>query len=117
MPGEEEELVNDGIYGKALSLYLREQLEAHDYKVTLQCAEDWGWYTELENKEFRLSIGCGTHDWDSREFVCFVNPSEPVIRKLFKKISTVETVEKLVSILKEILRSDKRIEDLELTDK
>ena len=116
IPGEEEELVNDWMYGKALSLHLKEQLEAHGYTIKMQCAEDWGWYTEIENPRFRLSIGCGTHDWESREFVCFVDPSKPTVRKLFKKVSTVETVEKLVYALQEILGGDDRIEDLKLTE-
>ena len=105
MPGEDDELVNPGMYGKALSLHLGKQLKTRGYAIRMLICEDWGWYTEFEHPGFRLAMGCGTMDyeeddegnWIRGEFVCFAIPSTPTVRKWFKKIETRETVCRNVS--------------------
>lgn len=42
MPGEEDEIINERMYGKALSLYLQEHLIEKGYQSSLYCCEDWG---------------------------------------------------------------------------
>jgi hypothetical protein len=49
LPGEEEELVNEGMFGKALALYLQEGLQRVGYAVPHICAEDWGWWVGAED--------------------------------------------------------------------
>lgn len=49
-------------------------------------AEDWGWYVRVQNEGFRLAICCGHQDGDNDEFLCFTDPSTPVVKKFFKKV-------------------------------
>lgn len=72
LPGEKEELVNEGMYGKALAEYLRAKLEARDYRAPFICCEDWGWWIELKSAPFTFGvcIYCGTEDVDPLNFFC-----------------------------------------------
>ena len=56
LPGENEEIVNPGNYGKALALLLKENLEIEGYKFAFLIAEDFGWWLEVENSPFHLGI-------------------------------------------------------------
>lgn len=56
LPGEEEELVNEGMFGKALALYLQEHLQRAGYSVPHICAEDWGWWVGAQDGTGRLDV-------------------------------------------------------------
>ena len=56
LPGEEDELVNEGMFGKALALYLQETLPGAGYSVSSICAEDWGWWVGAEDQTGRLDV-------------------------------------------------------------
>jgi hypothetical protein len=43
LPGEKEELVNNGMYGKALAEYLQAKLRNRGYDAPFVCCEDWSW--------------------------------------------------------------------------
>lgn len=61
---------------------------------------------ELENKEFPLWIGCG-HQYDAPDdFLCFIEPSKPSIRRWFKKIDTRAQTGRVAEALRQILESD-----------
>lgn len=109
--GEEEE-INPGLWGKRLAEYLQNNLPLHGVKVTAIGAEDWGWMVELESDEFPLWIGCGHQNGDNDEFLCFIEPSKPFIRKLFKKIDTTAKVSRVSEALKKVLESNPDIRDI-----
>lgn len=52
LPGEEDEIVNPGMFGRALAEHLRERLEALGRAATGVCAEDWGWWVALDDAPF-----------------------------------------------------------------
>jgi hypothetical protein len=56
LPGEADELVNEGMYGKALTLYLVERLGARGYAVSGHCCEDWGWWIGLNGFPFLFGV-------------------------------------------------------------
>lgn len=101
---EEDELVNPGVYGKKLAEFVAAGLAAHNLKVRTVFAEDWGWTVELENKEFPLWIGCANYEEFENGFLCFIEPSKPVVRKWFSKVDTTPTVESVAVALDSILR-------------
>jgi hypothetical protein len=110
-PGEEAD-INPGLWGKRLAEYLQERLLLHGFKVTAVGAEDWGWTVELENPEFPLWIGCG-HQYDQpHDFLCFIEPSRPFVRRWFKKIATSAQVNQVAEALRQILEADPDIHDL-----
>ena len=61
LPGEREELVNEGMYGKALAQYLQGKLRERGYAAPFICCEDWGWWVELKAAPvaFGVCIYCG----------------------------------------------------------
>ena len=42
LPGEREELINDGLYGRAVAQYLQAKLGERGYDAPFFCCEDWG---------------------------------------------------------------------------
>jgi hypothetical protein len=56
LPGEKEELVNDGMYGKALAKYVQEKLRARGYHSPFFCCEDWGWWVHLKDAPFTFGV-------------------------------------------------------------
>ncbi|MDK9718360.1 MAG: hypothetical protein OEL57_10720 [Trichlorobacter sp.] len=109
--GEEEE-INPGLWGKRLAEYLLENLSKEGVNVVGIGAEDWGWIVTLENKEFPLWIGCGHQYGEDDEFLCFIEPSKPYIRKWFKKIDTTVLVRRVADVLRKILEASPEIHSI-----
>lgn len=72
LPGEKEELVNDGMYGKSLALYLQSNLQERGYDAPFVCCEDWGWWVELTTAAFTFGacVYPGAEENDPRDFAC-----------------------------------------------
>ena len=72
LPGEKEELVNDGMYGKALAEYLQAKLKDRGYDAPFVCCEDWGWWVELKSAPFTFGVCvyCGPEEADPLDLFC-----------------------------------------------
>ena len=110
-PGEDK-VINPGRFGKRLAEFLRQQLPIYGFAVKSLGPEDWGWRVELEHAAFPLWIGCGNYEEFDHGFLCFIEPSKPVIRKLFGKVDTTATVEKLSDALEAVLRKSGQVSQL-----
>lgn len=108
----EEEQSNPDLWGKRLGEYLKQRLGAEGIQTDDPIPEDWGWCLPVRNEAFPIWIGCGHYQGYQNGYLCFVEPSKPVIRKWFKKIATTEQVGRLVETLDKILKSDPEITDL-----
>ena len=108
----EEEQINPGLWGKRLAEYLKQQLATQGIETGEIYSEDWGWALPVKNEAFALWIGCGHQYGDKEQFLCFIEPSKPIIRKLFKKIDTTPAVGHLHDALHKILTSDPEITDV-----
>ncbi len=109
--GEEEE-INPDLWGKRLGEYLKEKLQPEGIIVEDLIPEDWGWCLPIKNEAFSMWIGCGHYQEYPNGYLCFVEPSKPIIRKLFKKIDTTEQVGRVVKSLDKVLNSDGEITNL-----
>ena len=54
LPGEEQELYNEGTYGKALAQYLESRLKERSYDVPFIGCEDWGWWVAVRDPKHLL---------------------------------------------------------------
>lgn len=111
----EEEQINPGLWGKRLAEYLVEKLAAKGIRTHEIIPEDWGWYIPVENDGFRLAVCCGHQGGDDHEFLCFTDPSEPIVKKLFRRIDATSQLTRLTRALAEILREDPDITDVKWT--
>ena len=108
----EEEQINPGLWGKRLAEYLVQKLSEKGIKTEEIIAEDWGWYIPIKNEEFRLAICCGHQNGDDDAFLCFTEPSTPVVRRFFKKIDATTQLARLTEALQQIFSSDSEIRDV-----
>jgi hypothetical protein len=112
----EEEMINPGLWGKRLAEYLVEKLSARGIKTRKMVAEDWGYYIQIENEDFKLAIGCGHQNGEDDQFICFIDPKSPIIRKLFKKIDATAEIARITEALQQILSSDPGIREIVWTE-
>jgi hypothetical protein len=112
----EEEQINPGLWGKRLAEYLVEHLKPYGIETDEMIAEDWGWYIPIKNDRFQLAICCGHQMGDDDEFLCFTDPSTPVIRRFFRKIDVTDELTRVVAAMDSVLSSDPAISDIEWTE-
>ena len=110
LPGESEECVNDGTYGKALAEYLQAKLRGRGYDAPFICCEDWGWWVELKNAPFAFGvcIYCGPEVDGILDLFCTDGaPSQRKwIWRTLRFVDTAPWVEKLHEDLMSIFRAD-----------
>jgi len=109
--GEEDE-INPGLWGKRLAEYFVAKLPKHGLTAAEPIAEDWGWYVPIKIDGTDLALCCGHQYGDDDVFLCFTDPSEPVTRKLFKKVDVTARLTRLVAAVDAILSADPDIRDV-----
>ncbi|MBA4149197.1 MAG: hypothetical protein H0X66_13870 [Verrucomicrobia bacterium] len=112
----EEEQINPGLWGKRLAEYLVQKLSDKGIMPEGIIAEDWGYYIPVQNEGFKLAICCGHQNGDDDEFLCFTDPSTPVVKKFFRKIDATSQLSRLTETLQQILSSDPEIRDVTWTE-
>lgn len=108
----EEESINPGLWGKRLAEYLVDRLAGTGIETEEPIPEDWGWFIPVANDRFPLAICCGHQDGEDDEFLCFTDPSTPIVRKLFKRVDLTEELDRIVTALESILSADPDITDV-----
>jgi len=122
LPGETEELVNDGMYGKAVALYLQEKLQAIGYQVPFFCCEDWGWWVEINGSPFTLGVCIYNFDDDTEtsQLKISVSVSPDKGRRWswskFRYVDTTATVQKLEMDIVAIFKQDSNVQLLAIND-
>ncbi len=120
LAGEKEELVNDGMYGKALAEYLQARLRDRGYDAPFVCCEDWGWWVELKTAPFAFGvcIYSGPEEDGPVDFVCTDGASAPRkwSWKKFRFIETSPWVNKLHEDLLAIFQADQEVEIVGVVD-
>jgi hypothetical protein len=115
LDGEDSELINAGMYGKALCKYLEDKLKAIGYNIPFYCNEDWGWWIEIKGYEIKIGllIYCNL---DENEIISdyAIMPSVDKERvwswRRFRWVNTLPTVNKIITDLKSIFKNDSDIE-------
>ena len=102
--------------GRPVANLLAKGLSAHGFEPLDIFQEDWGWCITLKNAGFPLWVGCGHSGEHHDGHLCFIQPSKPYIRRWFRKISTIETVERLATALEAILTDHPSVNGLRWWD-
>lgn len=114
LPGEEAELVNPGMYGKALAQYLQGRLASMGYDAPFICCEDWGWWVELKDAPFTFGvcIYCGPEREGLLDLFCTPGATSRKVWswRMFRSIDTTPWVERLHADLVAIFEGDPAIE-------
>jgi len=108
----EEAKINPGLWGKRLAEYFVQKLPQKGIAATSIIPEDWGWYVPVEVAGVKLAICCGHQYGDDDQFLCFTDPSTPIVRSFFKKRDVTAELTKLIDAIGEILASDPDIHDV-----
>lgn len=98
--------------GEAVAAWLAAELPTHGYRIERVYPEDWGWCVQIANSSFPLWIGCGHYEEYPNGHLCFIEPSQPYIRRWLKRISTFEVVEQLATAIEGVLRRSGDVTDL-----
>lgn len=114
LPGEAEELVNEGTYGKAVAEYLQTKLRERGYDAPFICCEDWGWWVELKGAPFAFGvcIYSAPRERDVVDFVCADSTLGPRkwSWKKFRFVETAPYVGRLLENLESIFETDDAVE-------
>jgi hypothetical protein len=110
LTGEAEELVNDGIYGKALAEYVTTRLRDRGYDAPFHCCEDWGWWVELAGFPFTFGVCIYGAELDRGQLDLYVTDGAVAARqwswRRFRFVDTSDAVAKLHTDLVAIFRAD-----------
>ena len=121
MDGERDEMINEGMYGKAISLHLQRTLAQRGYDMPDVVAEDWGWWVTVGGAPFGL--GLCVYCWDDTsdvpvEYAIMSSVTKDRIwswRK-FRMIDAVPVVTKLMDDVEDIMNTDPEVEVIGRTD-
>jgi hypothetical protein len=114
LPGEDDELVNEGMYGKAFAQYLQAALAQHGYETPLVVCEDWGWWVTIAGLPFPTGIGIyGVRIEDTDELDLCVTVLTPKGKKWmwgrFRFIDTTNEIDRLHQTIRSICDADPEI--------
>jgi hypothetical protein len=114
LPGEAEEIVNEGMYGKALAEYLAGKLREWGYEVPTYGCEDWGWWVELGGFPFWFGVCIYSAELDGGQLDLYVTDGAVAKRqwswRRFRFVDTTDAAARLHADLVAIFRADPDVE-------
>lgn len=115
--GEDDE-VNPGIYGKALSEWLAVKLVEKDFKVVGVFAEDFGRLIEIETKVFNLSVICANEGGAKNQWCIFVICEGSLFKSFFSskiRNQKAQIMNDVFVTIQSILQAEDKIKQLEIS--
>jgi len=115
LEGEDDEIVNEGMYGKALCVYLQKELPKVGLEVPFFTSEDWGWWVEVKDNDFLLGLQIysdSKSDENPEKYAIMssISESKKWSWRKFKKIEVSEQVTKIMNQLDTVFSNDTEIE-------
>jgi len=117
LEGEKDEIVNPGMYGKALCKYLEVELPRVGVNVPFFCNEDWGWWLEVERSGFKMALCIYSEpgaDPNPERYALL--PSIQVAKILswskFKTIDMAQGVLGVIGAVEEVFKNDSDIQSV-----
>lgn len=104
------------IAGESFLKWLREELEKTQYTSTEPDTEDWGWYITVDGSDASYLVGASADAEESTpivDWIVQVHRYRSLKDKLFGR-NKMALEDPLFSIIESIVRSDNRIEGVEI---
>ena len=114
LEGEEDEITNERMFGKALCRYLESELPMVGISVPSFCNEDWGWWLEVQRGAFKMGL-CIYSDpgaiQDPERYAVMPSIQRPTKWSWSKlrKVDVSEDVLEVIDIIERVFRNDKDI--------
>jgi hypothetical protein len=114
LPGEDQEITNERMYGKALCQYLQAALPQAGLKVPAYCSEDWGWWLDIERDTFKMALciysdPTAAKDPERYALLPSIHQAKKWSWTKFKKIDVSKDVLEIIAIVESVLKCDKDI--------
>ena len=109
--GEDDELINEGMYGKAFARYLQGSLAQYGYETPDIVCEDWGWWVTIDGLPFSCGIGIyGLQIDDTNDLDLCVTVLTPRGKKWswskFRFVDTTAEIDRLHETIRNICIED-----------
>ena len=111
IPGEDVE-TNPGIYGKALALWLAEQLCAAGFSPGEVIAEDFGWCVPVKSDRHSLYVACASTGEKAQQWRVFGFAEGGVMARLSGKDRRAESLAALYAAVRQCLESAPSVREL-----
>ncbi|WP_152594522.1 hypothetical protein [Massilia sp. BSC265] len=114
LPGEDQEITNEHMYGKALCQHLQSELPLVGINVPTYCSEDWGWWLDVERGNFKMGLCIysdpgATGDPERYALLPSIHKAKKWSWAKFKKVDLSKDVLGVIDIVERVLKSDKGI--------
>ncbi|WP_435263302.1 hypothetical protein [Tenacibaculum sp. nBUS_03] len=114
---DEENEINPGRFGKKLAEFIKKNLEENGVQVADLYPTDYAYEIRLDQFKFSVYISAGNIDGETDLFLVSLEPRKEFIRKFFKKIPTVETIEPIYNLMMDSFRGNSDIQIIEILTK
>ena len=114
LPGEDQELTNERMYGKALCQYLKAELPRAGINVPSFCNEDWGWWVDVERGNFKMGLciysdPAAAEDPERYALLPSIHQAKKWSWSRLRSIDVSEDVLAIVQTVEQVLKNDKDI--------
>lgn len=111
LPGEDDEITNERMYGKALCTYLQSRLPPAGIAVPAFCNEDWGWWLEVQRGAFRMGLciysdPAASGDPERYAVLPSIHQEKKWSWGKFRKIDLSGDVLEIIAIVEQVLKND-----------
>lgn len=115
LEGENEELINEGMYGKGLCQYIEKELPKNGLEVPMYICEDWGWWIEVKDSDFVLGLQVYSDsepDEDPGKYAIMssISKNKKWSWKKFRNEDVSHQVTKIMDILDSVFTDDPEID-------
>ena len=118
LEGEEDEIVNDRTYGKAVCQYLKRELPNAGISVPSFVAEDWGWWVSIEYDGYEMGL-CVYSEPDVEGDPQAYAIMSSVIKKRsgwFRRVDNTKPVTVIMDSVEGVFKRDPGIDTVERLD-
>ena len=77
LPGDMDEVLNEGMVGKALANHLVLKLSEWGYEAPFCCSEDWGWWVELAGFPFTFGVCIYGREYEKGQLDLYLTDGSP----------------------------------------